>query len=72
MQNHDHNENHNKHGKWKVNLSLELYQCLECGLHYRDEATANQCEAWCKEHKSCNLEITKSATERQGKGVEGE
>jgi hypothetical protein len=46
-----------------------LYQCAECGLHYHDETTANQCEAWCKEYKSCNLEITKSAIERQGKGL---
>jgi hypothetical protein len=40
-----------------------FYKCPECGLHYRDKATAKQCEAWCKEYKSCNLEITKSAVE---------
>lgn len=38
-----------------------LYRCPECGLQYRDRETAAQCEAWCKEHKSCNLEITRYA-----------
>lgn len=42
----------------------ELYQCLECGLHYRNQETANKCEAWCKEHNSCNLEITRQSVER--------
>jgi len=42
----------------------KVYQCLECGLHYLNEALAKQCEAWCKEYKSCNLDITKSSTER--------
>ena len=32
-------------------------------MHYRDEATAQRCEAWCREHKSCNLEIIKDAVE---------
>lgn len=39
--------------------STVLYQCPECGLYYKAEATAQKCQAWCKEHKSCNLEITK-------------
>ncbi len=37
------------------------YQCSECGLFYAEENWARQCEAWCKENKSCNLEITKHA-----------
>ena len=37
------------------------YQCEECGLFYTDKETAEKCEAWCKEHKSCNLDIIKSA-----------
>ncbi len=43
----------------------KLFQCPECGFHYLDEATAKRCEAWCREHKSCNLEITKDAVENQ-------
>jgi len=35
-----------------------VYQCGECGLSYRERPIAEQCEAWCREHKSCNLEIT--------------
>lgn len=36
----------------------EVYQCTECGLHYEEEKIARQCEAWCSEYKSCNLDIT--------------
>ncbi len=46
-------------------ISAQLYQCPECGLHYTDQATAQRCEAWCREHKSCNLEIIKDAVENK-------
>ncbi len=42
-----------------------LYQCKECGLHYRDKDTAEKCEVWCKEHKTCNVEITSQAEENK-------
>lgn len=42
-----------------------LYQCKECGLHYKDKETAEKCEAWCKEHKTCNVEITNQAEENK-------
>lgn len=38
-----------------------IYRCPECGLGYADQAIAKQCEAWCREHKSCNLDIIKHA-----------
>lgn len=40
-----------------------LYQCDECKLFYRKEETAKRCEAWCSEHKSCNLDIIKDAVD---------
>lgn len=40
---------------------LKLYQCPECGLKYREKEIVEKCEAWCQEHKSCNLEIIKYA-----------
>lgn len=43
----------------------ELYQCLVCGFHYRQETLAQQCEEWCREHQSCSLEITKQAIENE-------
>ena len=43
----------------------ELYQCEECGFHYEDKKQAEKCEAWCKEHHSCNIEITASAIENK-------
>lgn len=42
-----------------------LYQCKECGFCYRDREFAEQCEAWCRKHKSCNLDITKHAIKKQ-------
>lgn len=37
------------------------YQCSECGFNYKEKEWAEKCEAWCKEHKSCNLEIIEHA-----------
>jgi len=34
-----------------------LYTCEVCGLNYLEKSWVEKCEAWCKEHKSCNLEI---------------
>ena len=43
----------------------ELYQCEECGFHYEDREFAEKCESWCREHKSCNIEITAQAEENK-------
>lgn len=40
-----------------------LYECPECGLHYKGKEQAKKCETWCREHHSCSLEITKHAVE---------
>lgn len=37
------------------------YKCPECGLEYYEKEWAEKCEAWCKEHKTCNTEIIKHA-----------
>jgi protein-tyrosine-phosphatase len=39
----------------------ELYQCEECGFYYAEREWAEKCEAWCREHQSCNLKITAHA-----------
>lgn len=44
----------------------ELYQCDECGLKYADKETAEKCQAWCTEHKSCNLDIITNAVKDSG------
>jgi len=44
----------------------ELYQCGECGFHYKDKKQAEKCETWYKEYHSCNIEITASAFENGG------
>lgn len=38
-----------------------LYQCEECGLKYENKEIAEKCQAWCSQHKSCNLDIIKYA-----------
>ncbi len=46
-----------------MDKSVKEYECPACGLHYNNEATAKECEAWCSMHKSCNLDITKHSVE---------
>ncbi|HEX9664458.1 MAG TPA: hypothetical protein VGA49_01400 [Patescibacteria group bacterium] len=41
-----------------------LYQCEACGLFYKEEELAKRCQAWCAEHKSCNLDIIKQAVKK--------
>ena len=35
--------------------------CEECGFAYESKEWAEKCENYCKEHRSCSLEITKYA-----------
>ena len=48
----------------KAGKEADLYKCPECGYWYKEKEWAEKCEAWCKEHKSCNLEITKHAVKK--------
>ena len=41
--------------------SAKVFVCAECGLFYKDSEWAKKCATWCKEHHSCNLEITEHA-----------
>ena len=43
----------------------KVYTCLECGLSYINKDLAKKCEDWCKQHDSCNLEITKHAVNKK-------
>lgn len=36
---------------------VKMFSCPKCGYLYKEEGLADKCEAWCKEHNSCNLEI---------------
>ena len=47
-----------KHGN---SAAEKVFVCPECGLSYKDAEWAKKCAAWCKEHQSCNLEITDHA-----------
>ncbi|MBT4824119.1 hypothetical protein HN695_00540 [Candidatus Woesearchaeota archaeon] len=40
---------------------MKIYQCKECNFKYENKEIAEKCEAWCRKHKSCNLEIIKFA-----------
>ena len=37
------------------------YICKECDFAYKEKQWAEKCEAYCKKHPSCSLEITKHA-----------
>jgi len=52
------------HMHFMVKRTGNLYQCEECELLYADIFWAEKCEAWCKKHKSCNLEITEHSVDR--------
>ena len=43
------------------NNEVILYQCEECGFQYLNREWAEKCEAWCKKHNSCHLDIIKHA-----------
>ncbi|MBI2476022.1 MAG: hypothetical protein HYV67_02160 [Candidatus Taylorbacteria bacterium] len=47
-----------------------LYQCEECGLKYESKEIAEKCQAWCSEHKSCNLDVIKNAVKEPANGTE--
>lgn len=40
-----------------------VYICQKCDFAYKDLETAAKCENWCREHHSCNMEITKYAVQ---------
>ena len=42
---------------------IDTFVCEACGFHYEEEKMANDCEKWCKETHSCNLDIIKHAIE---------
>lgn len=44
-------------------MGEQLYECMECGLHYAYEETAGKCEAWCIKTNSCNIEIAQQSVE---------
>lgn len=48
-------------GILKHQSQAALYECPECHLKYKEKEWAEKCEVWCREHKSCNLEITARA-----------
>lgn len=48
-----------------MNKKPQLYQCPECGLHYRSQQIAKQCEEFCKIHKMCSIEIASQAVENE-------
>ena len=49
-------------------IKTKKYKCIECWLIYNDKKIAKRCQDWCREHKSCNLEITRYAINKNGKG----
>lgn len=50
----------------------QLFQCPECGLHYRQQEIAKQCEEFCKAHNACSIEIMRHSIEIQPKAVSDE
>ena len=49
-----------------VENNTTLYQCDACKLAYKERDKAVECEAWCKENNSCNLDIIQYAEPLSG------
>ncbi len=45
-----------------IKNNQKSYMCEECDMFYKEKEWAEKCEALCKEHHSCNIEITNHAT----------
>jgi len=39
------------------------HQCPICQLHFREKSVQQQCEAWCRTHSSCSLQIASQSIE---------
>ncbi|MEK7636082.1 MAG: hypothetical protein AAB362_00095 [Patescibacteria group bacterium] len=50
----------------QIQSNSVIYRCSECGLGYGEKEIAEKCQAWCKEHKSCNLDLIKYAIKENG------
>lgn len=44
--------------KERIINEFKIHQCDSCCSSYKDKKFAEKCEAWCKEHDSCNKKIT--------------
>ncbi len=40
---------------------VNYFACNICDFRYADKKTAEECENYCRTHKSCSMEITKHA-----------
>jgi len=48
----------------KIKKGAKIYfQCPKCSFFYKNKNFAEECENWCKKHKSCNTEITQYSVE---------
>ncbi len=50
--------NHNR------DKSEKVFACPECNMTYKEVELAKKCALWCKEHKSCNLDIVSHAIKK--------
>jgi len=42
-------------------ISEYVYQCEECNMKYANPKIAKECENWCSQNHSCNMQIIKNA-----------
>lgn len=56
---------HDENRQEKHVETAEVYQCPICLLHFCEKSLQQQCEAWCRTHNSCNLQIASQSQEAQ-------
>jgi len=47
--------------KEEIRNNKNYFICEECGFACESKERAENCQNWCKEHKTCNIEITRHA-----------
>ena len=50
-----------------VSEKSELYQCSICKLHFETTQLAAQCDKWCRNNNSCNVEIASQSIEARAR-----
>jgi hypothetical protein len=52
-------------------MAEKIYRCKSCGLIYEEKEWAEKCEAFCRKHNACDMDIIKHAlSENQKEAME--
>lgn len=44
-------------------MSDMVFECRECGMHYKDEEWMKKCQEFCAANQACSIEIVRFSIE---------